>query len=123
MRYASTDKVFYCGDCGHISDTCAYVSSVSEWGTVFQGRYGLDHEARDSETNETWYKCEECDEEFGRGDGEMTYAQALENKMGNFDLTDDEQEDYNDIFGEPEPPEPREGRNTLKCPEEVSNGA
>ena len=130
MNYASTDKVFYCKECGHISHICSYTSSVSEWGSVIQGRYGLDFEARDSETTDTYYKCHNCDYEWsGRNEfdeTQMTYGEALEQKVSDrgFDeLTDAESADYDDIFGEREPPEPRDGRNTLKCPEEVSSDA
>ena len=108
-------EVFYCDECGLISDTAKYISQVSEWGTVVAGRHGTDYESRDSETQDTDIKCENCDHMIR--EGSIDYGDALKDKFGDHDLDDDEQEDYDELFGEqepPEPPEPREGRNTLK---------
>lgn len=114
------DLVFYCEGCGTISQECDYTSNVREWGYVTTGPYGHAYNTRDSETEETWYRCTDCNGEFDDIDeAQITYAEALRRKIEHFEgeMTDIELEDYKDIHGESAPKEPREGRNTLRYKE------
>jgi hypothetical protein len=89
MNRLSDEHVFYCGNCGAITDVIGYRSDVTEY-----GRYdGEDYDLRDSDTNSTDFYCRECDDE-GINQEKISYESALREKHNaDMALTDSELSD------------------------------
>jgi len=61
------EHYYRCPECGAKIKYLHYDSFVNEWGNY--GIYSQDWDQRDSDTNETTYKCPECDNEICDIDG------------------------------------------------------